>query len=46
MLHSPEEMAAMRGKQVEDVLPFWERAARHQAVEVVTPVAEEGAGDD
>ena len=34
-LRSPEQMAAMRGKKVEDVLPFWERAALHQSVEVV-----------
>jgi small subunit ribosomal protein S5 len=30
-LRSPEDLAAMRGKAVEDVLPFWERAARYQA---------------
>lgn len=30
-LRSAEEMAAMRGKNVEDVLPFWERAARRQS---------------
>lgn len=30
-LRSPEELAAMRGKGVEDVLPFWERAARAKA---------------
>ena len=24
-LRSPQEMAAMRGKDIEDVLPFWER---------------------
>lgn len=30
-LRSPEELAAMRGKKVEDVLPFWERAARRAA---------------
>ena len=29
-LRSPETIAEMRGKQVEDVLPFWERAARYQ----------------
>jgi small subunit ribosomal protein S5 len=29
-LRSPEEMAAMRGKPVEDLLPFWERAARRK----------------
>jgi small subunit ribosomal protein S5 len=27
-LRTPEEIAEMRGKPVEDVLPFWERAAR------------------
>lgn len=36
-LHTPQEMAAMRGKSVEDVLPFWERAARRANVEVLTP---------
>ncbi len=30
MLRSPREIAEMRGKDVEDVLPFWERAALHQ----------------
>lgn len=29
-LRSPEMIAEMRGKQLEDVLPFWERAARYQ----------------
>ncbi|MAS37636.1 MAG: 30S ribosomal protein S5 [Anaerolineaceae bacterium] len=42
-LRSPQEMAAMRGKSVEDVLPFWERAKRHQSVEVV---AQEADGDE
>jgi small subunit ribosomal protein S5 len=27
-LRTPEEMAAMRGKPVEELLPFWERAVR------------------
>ena len=27
-LRTPEEIAEMRGKPVEEVLPFWERAAR------------------
>jgi hypothetical protein len=27
-LRTPDEIAEMRGKPVEDVLPFWERAAR------------------
>ncbi len=27
-LRTPQEIAEMRGKPVEDVLPFWERAAR------------------
>jgi small subunit ribosomal protein S5 len=36
-LHTAQEMAAMRGKSVEDVLPFWERAARRANVEVLTP---------
>lgn len=30
-LRSAEEIATMRGKNVEDVLPFWERAARRQS---------------
>lgn len=30
MLKTPAEVAAMRGKEVEDVLPFWEKAALHQ----------------
>ncbi|MBE0690052.1 MAG: 30S ribosomal protein S5 [Anaerolineae bacterium] len=30
MLRSPEELAAMRGKNIEDVRPFWER---HRKVE-------------
>ncbi len=42
-LRSPEQMAAMRGKNVEDVLPFWERAARYQSVEVV---AQEATGSE
>lgn len=44
-LHSPEEMASMRGKKVDDVLPFWERAARRQNVEILTPDAG-GDSDD
>lgn len=36
-LHTAQEMAAMRGKSIEDVLPFWERAARRANVEVLTP---------
>lgn len=28
-LKSPEEMAALRGKSVKDVLPFWERRKHH-----------------
>ncbi len=42
-LRSPEQMAAMRGKKVEDVLPFWERAALHQSVEVVAAPGAEAA---
>lgn len=30
MLRTPTETAAMRGKEVEDVLPFWERAAAYR----------------
>jgi small subunit ribosomal protein S5 len=29
-LRSPQEMAAMRGKDMEELLPFWERARRYQ----------------
>ncbi len=36
-LHTAQEMASMRGKSVEDVLPFWERAARRASVEILTP---------
>ncbi len=36
-LRTAQEMAAMRGKTVEEVLPFWERAARRANVEVLTP---------
>jgi len=28
-LKSPEEVAALRGKSVKDVLPFWERRKQH-----------------
>jgi small subunit ribosomal protein S5 len=42
-LRSPQEMAAMRGKSVEEVLPFWERAARRQNVEVL---ATDAAGSE
>ncbi len=38
-LKSPQEMAAMRGKSVEQMRPFWER--RKTTVEVITPAAEE-----
>lgn len=37
-LRSPAETAAMRGKDIEDVLPFWEQAALHhqrQSIETV-----------
>ena len=44
-LRSPQEMARMRGKPVEELLPFWERAARHQSVELVVEGSAE-AGDD
>ncbi len=30
MLRSPEEIAEMRGKPVDDVRPFWERRAKYQ----------------
>jgi small subunit ribosomal protein S5 len=30
-LRTPEEMAAMRGKPVEELLPFWERAVRRNS---------------
>lgn len=44
-LRSPQEMAAMRGKPVEELLPFWERARRHQSVEVVAEAEAEGAAE-
>lgn len=43
-LRSPQEMAAMRGKPVEELLPFWERAARRQNVEVLAGEEEMEAG--
>lgn len=43
-LRSPEELAAMRGKAVEDVLPFWERAALR--ARTVTPVRAKGEEDN
>lgn len=48
MLRSPEEMAAMRGKSAEELLPFWERAALHrrQKEMTVTLAAEEGDEDN
>jgi len=45
-LHSPEEMAAMRGKRVEEVLPFWERAALRKNVEVLAPEAAGSNSDE
>jgi small subunit ribosomal protein S5 len=33
-LRSPHEMAAMRGKKPEELLPFWERAAMRRNVQV------------
>lgn len=46
-LRSPQEMAAMRGKPVEELLPFWERAARHKNVELTAAddAAEAGADE-
>lgn len=38
-IRSAREIAEMRGKDVEDVLPFWERAARHQERVAVENVA-------
>mgnify|MGYP000647495022 CR=1 FL=1 len=35
MLRSPEEMAQMRGKEPEELLPFWERARLHQQRQVI-----------
>jgi len=40
MLRSPEQIAAMRGKRVEDVRPFWERKPRTEVVRPVTPAPE------
>jgi small subunit ribosomal protein S5 len=45
-LRSPQEMARMRGKPVEELLPFWERAARHQSVEVVAKSKTEASDDE
>jgi len=40
MLRSPEQIAAMRGKRVDDVRPFWERKPRTEVVRPVTPAPE------
>lgn len=45
-LRSPQEMAAMRGKKVEEVLPFWERAAIYKNVEILTPEAAGSESDE
>lgn len=36
-LRSPQEMAAIRGKDVRDLLPFWEQARLHQQEQVIVP---------
>jgi small subunit ribosomal protein S5 len=36
-LRSPQEMAAIRGKDVRDLLPFWEQARLHQQEQVIAP---------
>jgi small subunit ribosomal protein S5 len=49
MLRSPEEMAAMRGKDVEQMRPFWERRSRQDSVTVFEENGEatdEGADDE
>lgn len=43
MLRSPQEMAAMRGKPTEDLLPFWERAAQRKRVQETTVKRAEAA---
>lgn len=45
-LRSPEDVAAMRGKPVEDLLPFWERARRHQSLELVADESTEAESDE
>jgi small subunit ribosomal protein S5 len=45
-LRSAEEMASMRGKSVEDVLPFWERAARRRNVEILVQPESGSEGND
>ncbi len=40
MLRSPEQIAAMRGKRVDDVRPFWERKPRTEVIRPVTPAPE------
>ena len=39
MLRSPEQIASMRGKRVDDVRPFWERKPRTE-VRPITPAPE------
>jgi small subunit ribosomal protein S5 len=41
MLRSPEEMAAMRGKRVDEVRPFWERKPRTEVRPEARPESEE-----
>ena len=46
-LRSPHEMAAMRGKKAEELLPFWERAAMRKNVEIIEhPETAETVSDD
>lgn len=44
-LKSPQEMAAMRGKSVDQMRPFWERRRRAQDVVVTAPAQEEPKND-
>lgn len=36
-LRSPQEMAAIRGKDVRELLPFWEQARLHQQEQIIAP---------
>lgn len=40
MLRSPEQIAAMRGKRVDDVRPFWERKPKTEVIRPGTPASE------
>lgn len=46
MLRSPEEMASMRGKSAEELLPFWERAAIRKRIQETTVTRSEEGEDN